>query len=89
MTPHLNKIRQLATAFRAGIENCDPAKMILTMRQFPRGSCGDASLLLARYLRENGAGEFQYVLGERGEGNHWTSHAWLEQAEVIVDIAAG
>lgn len=88
MTLSPNKIRQLARAFRAGIENCDPDKMIPTMRHFPGGSCGDASLLLARYLRENGAGEFQYVRGARGEGDDWTSHAWLEQAGVIVDITA-
>jgi hypothetical protein len=62
--------------------------MTVTMRDFPNGSCGDASLLLARYLRDNNAGEFQYVLGERGVGEHWTSHAWLEQNEIVVDITA-
>ncbi|OPZ87669.1 MAG: hypothetical protein BWY74_03344 [Firmicutes bacterium ADurb.Bin419] len=39
------------------------------------GSCGDASLLLGKYLDEMGLGQFDYVCGELGR----QSHAWLEK----------
>lgn len=81
-------IRELAERFRNGIEACDPARMVISMQSFPRGACGDAALLLARYFRDNGAGEFEYIVATRGEGEGWTSHAWLEQNGLIVDITA-
>jgi hypothetical protein len=88
MNTNIEAIRELAGRFRKGIENCDSTRMIITMGSFPHGACGDAALLLARYLRDNGAGEFQYVVADRGEGEDWTSHAWLEQDGLVVDITA-
>jgi hypothetical protein len=63
---------------------CDPESLIITLREFPRGSCGDATLLLAKYLEENKCGKFDYVCGEREE----FSHAWLQRDRLIVDITA-
>lgn len=60
------------------------------MATFPRGSCGDASLLLGSYLADCGYFGFEYIAGERGfqRNNTWTSHAWLAQKSIIVDITA-
>ncbi|MFT8349294.1 transglutaminase domain-containing protein [Clostridium saccharoperbutylacetonicum] len=41
--------------------------------EFPRGCCGDASNLLAKFLRDNGI-ECEYVCGIKGQ----QSHVWLE-----------
>lgn len=81
----LDKIRQLATEFRLAIEACtEVRKLIYTLKDFPSGSCGDATLLLAKYLEENGCGKFSYYLG--GRSKH--SHAWLQRGNLIVDITA-
>jgi hypothetical protein len=52
--------------------------------EIPRGSCGDASLLLARFLRDHGFGEAAYVCGHLGP----YSHAWLELEGFQIDITA-
>jgi hypothetical protein len=80
----LPRLYDYATRFRAAIESCDKRSLPITFERFPRGSCGDATLLLGKYLEESGFGKFNYVLGERN-GN---SHAWLENDEVIIDITA-
>ena len=60
-----------------------------TLNKFPKGSCGDASLLLGKYLIENGF-EPKYKNGKNGkyEGNDVKSHAWLELNDIIIDITA-
>ena len=62
------------------------SNLYITLKDFPNGACGDASYLLAKFLKENGCGNFEYVLGERTVDFH--SHAWLEKNGVIVDITA-
>ena len=69
-------------AFRAAIDACDKSKLSIPFAAFPRGACGDSSILLARYLKESGMGNFDYVSGWR----NGASHAWLEQGETIIDI---
>ncbi|MHB0704089.1 hypothetical protein ACX4MT_00015 [Roseomonas mucosa] len=76
------KISLLAARFRKAIETCRKAKLPITFQHFPRGSCGDAALLLAKYLEENKIGQFNYMLGRRDDH----SHAWLQNNTVIVDI---
>ncbi|MGD9547810.1 MAG: hypothetical protein AB7V45_09725 [Candidatus Krumholzibacteriia bacterium] len=58
------------------------------LREFPRGACGDAAILLGAYLIDQGYPGFDYMLGERGYAadGTWTTHAWLERDQVIVDI---
>ena len=80
----VNKLIELATRFRAAIMKCDPKFLIITLRNFPNGACGDAALLLAKYLEDNNCGKFDYVLSYR-EGK---SHAWLQRDSIIVDITA-
>lgn len=52
---------------------------------YPRGSCGAASEILAECLAVQGFGTFSYVSGS--DGNQ--SHAWLEKDGLIVDVTSG
>lgn len=79
-----------AKQFREAIERCDTRKLPITFEQFPLGACGDATLLVAKYLQEVGEEGFRYVCGERSKGKNggFQSHAWLEQGSTIIDITA-
>ncbi|MCB5205767.1 hypothetical protein [Methylovorus mays] len=83
-------INQLATGMRMAIESIPKDKLPLPMSHFPKGACGDATLLLGAYFADNGITEFQYVCGERGvkEDRTWSTHAWLESEGLVVDITA-
>lgn len=82
------RIKAHATAFRDAIERCDRGALGISFTHFPRGSCGDVTPLLGTYLKEVGAGTFQYILGARGEGVSRSTHAWLEGDGLIIDITA-
>jgi hypothetical protein len=81
---NLSELYRLATTFRSAITQCDPKTLYITLQGFPRGACGDAALLLAKYLENQGYGQFNYILGNR-DGY---SHAWIQQEDLIVDISA-
>ena len=81
----MDHIRQVATAFRSAIV-ASPRNDLPTLRDFPRGSCGDASILLGQYLFDTGHGLWVYAGGERE--TDLQSHAWLERGALIVDITA-
>lgn len=70
--------------FRKAIETCNKNKLSVAFLAFPRGSCGDSSLLLARFLKEEGLGEFDYICGSRDS----ETHAWLKQGDTIIDITS-
>lgn len=61
------------------------------MSEYPRGACSDASMLLGAFLADCGFIDFDYVSGHRGnmEDNSWSSHAWLQAGEMVIDITAG
>ncbi len=85
----LARVKSLAVQFRAAFERCDPNRLPDTLKQFPYGACGDAVLLLARFLREQGIETpFTYVPGQRGASPDLQSHIWLEAEGVVVDITA-
>ncbi|HOI73148.1 MAG TPA: hypothetical protein PLO63_03275 [Syntrophales bacterium] len=77
------ELSSLVTIFRRAILACDSSSLCTTLQTFPRGACGDASYLLARFLSEQGCGEFEYVLGRN---DHYGSHVWLEKSNIIIDI---
>ncbi|MGK2873615.1 MAG: hypothetical protein ACSLFL_15385 [Alphaproteobacteria bacterium] len=77
-------LQERATMFRSAIEQCNRRRLPNTFSYFPAGSCGDAALLLAKFLEESSFGQFNYVLGERDE----RFHAWLERGDLVVDITA-
>lgn len=75
--------------FRNAIERTDKLRLpIISFRKFPVGSCGDAVLLLGHYLKNQGFGEFDYMLGELDYeiNGQYLPHAWLQQENLIVDI---
>jgi hypothetical protein len=81
-------LKLLATAFRRAIEESD-LRSEEGFREFPRGACGDASLLLSEFLRGHGFTQIDYVEGwaRTGPQAHG-SHTWLEIGGTIVDITA-
>jgi len=78
------EIRKAATRFRDAIVAHKGEISLISFQEFPLGACGDASLLLARYLHEAGMGDWEYVNGWK-DGR---AHAWLQQGDLIVDITA-
>lgn len=80
----LDRIKHLAGRFRKAIEACDQAHLPSTFLDFPAGACGDATLLLGKYLEQNGFGHFDYVFGAQAG----KTHAWLQKADLFVDITA-
>jgi hypothetical protein len=77
-------ILEAATRFRLAIETTEKSRLSAGFRRFPWGSCGDASVLLGKFLKDQGFGDFTLVVG-RSEGSQ---HAWLEQNDIVVDITA-
>lgn len=41
----------------------------MLLQYFPRGSCGNATCLLAEFLEAEGFGQIDYVAGDRGNGH--------------------
>lgn len=70
--------------FRKAIEKTDKSLLPISFQKFPKSSSRDTSWILAKYLQENGYGEFAFVCGSRG----LHSHVWLQQDNLIVDITA-
>jgi len=86
---YMERVRSRAAEFRAAIEKCNQKMLPITFESFPRGSCGDAALLLAKYLQNAGLGSFDYICGEYRYGEwEFQSHAWLQKGRLIVDITA-
>jgi hypothetical protein len=79
------QVREAAAALRAAILRC-PRSDLPTLKNFPHGSCGDASILLGQYLFDRSFGLWEYAGGERELDLH--SHAWLERDGLIIDITA-
>ena len=80
----------LAQRVRNGILAVPAEERPPMFKNFPRGSCGWASLLLGAALADRNIDGFLYVCGER-EGKSRgciTSHAWLASEELILDITA-
>jgi hypothetical protein len=84
------RLVEMATKFRKALEAVPRDKRPITLESFPRGACGDASLLLGALFVDCGITGFNYVCGERGDiaDNSWTSHAWLQSEDWIVDVTA-
>ena len=59
---------------------------LLSLADFPRGSCGDVSELLGQYLSDSGLGAWSYPNGTQSDP--FFTHAWVERDGLIVDITA-
>lgn len=92
-TSFLDKLRNESLIFREAIENCS-SELGITFKYFPKGSCGDTSILLGTYLMDKQYGQFYYMNSEIGEISStglpvFKSHAWLQnEGNIIVDITA-
>jgi hypothetical protein len=87
----IERVRQICLQVRSAIEAISPHDLPITFSNFPNGACGDTCLLLGTYLEDQcGVPAFEYVSGERGShsDNTWTSHAWLQRGELVIDITA-
>lgn len=85
-----DQVRETAKQLRRLLDSMPKPELPPAMREFPRGSCGDTSLLLGALLADRGFRGFDCVSAERGlivDGT-WTSHAWLVSESLIVDITA-
>ena len=56
----MQKMKELIKSFRESILQLQKDDSSFCLKNYPRGSCGDASDLLAEYLRENGINEGYY-----------------------------
>lgn len=74
----------IATAVRRALDGCPRSE--LPWANFPRGACGDVSLILGQLLDDEGIKGFQYICGNKYEP--FSSHGWLQHGEWIVDITA-
>ncbi len=84
----IRKLTKLATGFRQMIENADWSKLTIEFEDFPVGSCGDASILLAQYLIDSGYDTPTYVSAELVTPTGLPGHAWIELNGLIIDITA-
>ena len=84
----MNNLHKDVIDFKRTIESINPQERPIGLKAFPQGACSDASFLLGSYLTRLGYGQFIVVSGERGTviDNTWTTHAWLKQNELIIDI---
>ncbi|XOU94450.1 MAG: hypothetical protein ACNFW9_00100 [Candidatus Kerfeldbacteria bacterium] len=86
----LEYLEKLATEFRIALLKCNKNSLIGNLRNFPKDSCGESSLLLGKYLNDMNQGIFEYTLGEirNNNNNSYQSHAWLQKENIFVEITA-
>lgn len=89
-TSELQKIEFHTKQFRVALENCSKNLLPIGFRDFPKGSCGDTCLLLAKHLQNMKCGTFDYVCGvvKENDDNNFQTHAWLQKDILIIDITA-
>jgi hypothetical protein len=82
------RIQIIADAVRRAIDLTAPQELLWST--FPRGACGDASLVLGRTFHDFGIDCFEYVRGNKydADGTWASSHTWLKCGKWIVDITA-
>ena len=78
------ELRSACEAFCTAMRGSARSAPMISLHDFPSGACGDASLLLARYLADSGLGTTEYVSGWWGD----QGHAWLELDGLIIDVTA-
>jgi hypothetical protein len=85
----LEAIWRLATKLRGAIEASPTSSRPIRVREFPNGSCGEASYILGAFLADNGIRGFKYQSGKNFTvPNRFYYHAWLERNGLVVDITA-
>ena len=77
-------MKDILERFHKALEKISWPKMPSQFQEFPLGTCGDISDILAEHLYEQGFGSIDYVCGIY----NGRSHAWLEISGYAVDITA-
>jgi hypothetical protein len=89
---HLERLRRVATAFRAAIEVTRAERVPGALPYFPEGACRMTSRLLAQHLarRPDGAefGPPQLASGVLPGPEQTARHHWLQIGETVVDLTA-
>ena len=80
---NIKLLKRLAAEFRNAIIKSQSTTLPYSLQNFPRGACGDASLLLGKFYQEMEVGVPQYICGINEDGH---SHAWLQFDNIIIDI---
>ena len=81
----IEELYKLASQFRNALDQLEWSQMPDGFKDFPAGTCGNISNILAEYLYECGVTGVELVIGTNALHG---SHAWLEISGVIVDITA-
>lgn len=86
----LARILDIATDVRSVLVSAAKDELPEHWSRFPRGACGDTTLVLGALLMDAGFDGFEYTSGERGsqEDGTYSSHAWLQRSDLVVDITA-
>lgn len=81
---------EIAARVRQALASSPPDEWPDHWVAFPRGTCADTSLVLCAFLADAGFAGFELVCGERGsqESGTYSSHAWLQRDQLVVDITA-
>ncbi|MCK3826209.1 hypothetical protein [Pseudomonas sp. W2Aug9] len=87
---HRRDLEQVVTEFRAALQELALSGFYFNVsidRSFPHAACDDSSLLLARYLTDQGFPGAVRVHGELGgRNNELRTHVWLKLDGKIIDI---
>lgn len=79
-------LEKIATACRLGLLSL-AEKNSSKFHEFPKGTCGSASEVLGRILKEEFQIEGAYICAESHSQLDWDeSHAWVEVDDFIIDI---
>ncbi|ELV7510466.1 MULTISPECIES: hypothetical protein [Aeromonas] len=81
----IEELYKLASQFRNALDQLEWSQMPDGFKDFPAGTCGNISNILAEYLYECGVTGVELVIGTNALHG---SHAWLEISGIIVDITA-
>lgn len=86
----LTELTAIAARVRQALEYSPRDELPDQWSAFPRGTCGDTSLVLCAFLADAGFDGFELICGERGsqEDGTYSSHAWLQRDQLVVDITA-
>jgi hypothetical protein len=81
-------LRAVVHDVRDRLDHADLSVAHECFRAFPRGACGATCDVLATLLELRFGLTPLWVSADLGDGDTWSSHAWLEVEGVTVDITA-
>lgn len=77
-------MKDILRHFCSALQQVNWSKMPAQFQEFPLGTCGDISDILAEHLYSNGFNSIDYVCGFY----NGRSHAWLEINGYAIDVTA-